>query len=427
VKGKIKILRIFTRLSIGGPAIHTILLTAALNDLRFESTLVKGTEDPEEGNMVELSRAKGVEPVFIPEMGRAISLWYDFWALVKIVKLILDEEPDIVHTHTAKAGALGRTAAILVNFQNGVLRRFLGLFWCRYHARRFKKVLLVHTFHGHILKGYFGKLTTLFFISIERLLGLVTDRIITVSDLQQKEILDFGIGNPEKVIAVPLGLELDKFLDLRPFEGKLRSELGVGRSTLLIGIVARLVPIKNHRMFLEAVRIFFQHRPAAKVLFLVIGDGLSREIYEGIARKRGIQKRVRFLGFRMDLESIYADLDVHVLTSMNEGSPVAMIESMAAGKPVIATDVGGVRDLLTLYPSWKNEIPGLRFCREGILLKPGDVKSLVRAIERLVDDPSLRQAMGAAGRCKAYPKYNAPRLIGDMRKVYEELIEARRD
>ena len=195
----------------------------------------------------------------------------------------------------------------------------------------------------------------------------------------------------------------------------------------LIGIVARLVPIKNHRMFLEAVRIFFQHRPAAKVLFLVIGDGLSREIYEGIARKRGIQKRVRFLGFRMDLESIYADLDVHVLTSMNEGSPVAMIESMAAGKPVIATDVGGVRDLLTLYPSWKNEIPGLRFCREGILLKPGDVKSLVRAIERLVDDPSLRQAMGAAGRCKAYPKYNVPRLIGDMRKVYEELIEARRD
>jgi glycosyltransferase involved in cell wall biosynthesis len=425
---KIKILRIFSRLNIGGPAIHTILLTAGLNDDRFESILVKGSEDPYEGNMLYLAKEKGVDSIIIPEMGRNVSLLDDIRAFLKIYHLVKKEKPHIIHTHTAKAGALGRWAGISYNLvticQSKIkklnpFRKPYGFPVTSYPVR------LVHTFHGHVFYGYFNPLKTYLFLLIERLLGLFTDRIITVSEKQRDEILRFKIGNEKKVISIPLGLELERFLDVERFKGLLRKELGIPLDLKLVGIVARIVPIKNHKMFIEAVSALKETSEVLKVKFLIVGDGELRRQIENYVRKKGLQEDIIFLGFRRDLEIIYADLDLVVLTSLNEGSPVALIEAMAAGRPVISTDVGGVGNLLSSKFEAQNSKSHLKYCKEGILIKSGDVDELARAMKELLENEGLREKMGLEGRKRVYPEYDISRLIEDVRKLYQEIISER--
>ncbi|KPL04772.1 MAG: hypothetical protein AMJ73_03735 [candidate division Zixibacteria bacterium SM1_73] len=385
---KIKIVRIISRLNIGGPSIHTVLLSAHLNSDRFKTTLVKGIEGNSEGDMRDLLRKKKVRPIIVTELAREISLARDCVAFVKLYKLICREKPDIVHTHTAKAGLLGRVAAKLAGVP-----------------------IIVHTFHGHLFHSYFGYLTTKLIVFIERLLAHLTSKIIIVSEKVRKDIVEkYRIATYSKVITMPLGLELTPFLDVDKQRGFLRKELGLSDKIALVGIVARLVPVKGHKYFIEAAAAVMKR--LLNVKFLVIGDGELKEKLEDYVKQLGILESVTFCGFRKDLPHIYADLDVVVLTSLNEGLPVAIIEGMAAAKPVVAFDVGGVKDLI------QDNVT-------GILVPFGDVQKLADSITSLLGDPLECERLGQNARRKAYPYLDYRRLVRDMEEFYCQLMKNR--
>ena len=377
----IKVLRVITRLNIGGPAIHAILLTSALDDgVRFTSTLVAGTTAPHEGDMLDLARARSVEPIVLPALGREINPLDDLVALARMVQLVRRLTPDVVHTHMAKAGTIGRLAA-----------RICGV------------PLVVHTYHGHVFHSYFGAAKTRVFLTIERALGLVTDRIIVVGDGQRDEIAGYGVAPPGKLESIRLGLELAPLLHGEAARGRLRQELGIDASTPLVGIVARLVPIKAHEAFFDAALRIREALP--RVEFLVVGDGERRQALETLVQRRGLSRAVRFLGWRRDMLNVYADLDVVALTSRNEGSPVALIEALAAGRPVVATAVGGVPEVVINGDT-------------GVTVPVADSRALAHAVLTLLADRPLAERLGAAGRRHVYPRYDSSRLVDDVRDLY---------
>ena len=397
---KRKILRIIARLNIGGPAIHVILLSSGLEQKGYETLLITGREGPHEGNMLDFAAAKGVTPVVIPEMGRELSSGGDLAAFLKIFRLVRDERPEIIHTHTAKAGTLGRLAAIAYN----ALQRL---------QFSKSKVIVIHTFHGHVLKGYFGKLKTRLFILIEKVLARFTDRIITLSEGLRDEFVGMGIASREKIEVIPLGLELERFVKSGARKGMFKKSLGLPEDCLVVGLVGRLVPIKGHKFFLEAARSVIASRSgksgAQPVRFVVVGDGELRTELEEYARRLGISGQVIFTGFRSDLPEIYADTDIVVLSSLNEGTPVSLIEAMTSGKPVVATRVGGVPDLVADGAA-------------GILVPAGDSGALADAVAKLVENPELRARMGEDGRNAVFPKYDIGNLVKRLDLLYGTLI-----
>ena len=384
----IKVLRVITRLNIGGPAIHAILLSSALDDgAQFRSTLVAGVTAPHEGDMLDLARARGVEPVALPALGREISPLDDLVALARLVRLVRERRPDVVHTHMAKAGTVGRVAA-----------RICGV------------PLIVHTYHGHVFHSYFGRAKTRVFLTIERALGLATDRIVVVGDGQRDEIASYGVAPLNKIESIRLGLELSPFLHAEVARGTLRRELGVEPGTQLVGIVARLVPIKAHEDFLHAAVRIRAALPAVR--FLIVGDGERRQELEVLAHRLGLGESLTFLGWRHDMAGVYADLDVVALTSLNEGSPVALIEALAAARPVVSTAVGGVPEVV---------IHG----QTGLTVRVSDAPALADAALALLRDPSLAARLGAAGRRHVYPRYDSSRLVNDVRNLYVRELAAR--
>lgn len=387
-EGKIKVIRVIARLNIGGPAIHTILLSAGLDGMRFEPLLVTGIVDPHEGDMLGLAAAKGVSPLIIPELGRELHPWRDLTTLVKLHRLFRRERPQLVHTHTAKAGAVGRLAA-----------RMAGV------------PVIVHTFHGHVFQGYFGPRKTRVFIALERFLARLSDRIVTVSDGQRRELADYGIAPLDKIAVVPLGFDLEPFLTVTQEAGdRWRREIGVPRGALLVGIIARLTPVKNHRMFLDMARRVADAIPEA--WFAVVGDGELRAELEVYTADLNLDGRVRFTGWVSDMPAVYAGLDVVALTSLNEGTPVTLIEGMAAGRPVVSAAVGGVPDIVADGES-------------GLLAPPGDAVALGQAIVTLLRDPARRRTMGLAGRESVRQRFDVRRLVGDIEQLYLELLIAK--
>jgi len=385
---KIKVLRIIARLNVGGPAIHTILLTQALNNERFESLLVTGQVDNTEKDMIYLAREKKVSPLVIPELGRQISLLKDLIAFWKVYRIIRREKPDIVHTHTAKAGALGRAAAILA----GVPVR-------------------IHTFHGHIFESYFNRFYIGLFLFIERVLAYFSKYIIVVSQAQKREIRGrYKISGSGKIKVVPLGLELEKFSSIRSRSGKLRKGLGISDDMIAIGIIGRLVSVKNHRMFLEAAKHLLSILgDRFKIKYLIVGDGEERAALKAYTKELNLSEDVFFCGWRENMADVYSDLDIVVLTSLNEGTPVALIEALAAGKPVVATDVGGVGDVVE---------DGVN----GYCVVSEDVPAFARRIADLVEDPDKRAAFGARGREMVREKFSKKRLVEDITRLYEEAL-----
>jgi glycosyltransferase involved in cell wall biosynthesis len=377
--------RIIARLNVGGPALHASLLTERMDPGRYDSLLVAGTEDPGEGNYLAL-RGKPLDRlVVLPTLGRDIRSGHDLVALAQLVRLIRRVRPHVVHTHTAKAGTLGRLAALLARVP-----------------------IVVHTYHGHVFQGYFSPRKTRLFLAVERWLARRTDQLLTVSETVREELLRFGIGTPERLTVLRLGLDLDRYLTCEARRSELRRELGVEGPAPLVGIVARLVPIKAHEVFLRAARSVSDRVPDAR--FLVVGDGERRHELEAMARDLGVGPRVWFLGWRADLDRIYADLDLAVLCSRNEGSPVSLIEAMASARPVVATRVGGVPDVVD---------DGVT----GHLVAPNDASALADAGIDLLSDPERRRAFGDAGRKRAYPAYGAERLLADVARIYGELLE----
>jgi glycosyltransferase involved in cell wall biosynthesis len=335
--------------------------------------------------MSYLAGDKNVRPIVVPELGREISFAKDITALFKLYAIMKREMPDIVHTHTAKAGTLGRIAAAL----SGV-------------------PIKVHTFHGHIFDGYFSPFKARIFLMIERFMALFTDKVIIVTESVKDEMVRrLKIAGEERCAVIPLGLELDKFLNCGAKRGIFKKRLKLDDETLLVGIIGRLVPIKNHRMFLGAAREAKRRLAGKKVKFIVAGDGELKAGLTALASEMNMADDVIFTGWVRDLTEVYADLDIVALTSLNEGTPVSLIEAMAAARPVIATDVGGVRDLV-------------KDGETGILAKSGDIDDFSGKLVILLKDGVKRKALGERASADVIKRYSKERLISDLKSLYEK-------
>lgn len=384
---KLRVLRAITRLNIGGPAIHAILLTRGLQNERFSSVLVTGLEGPHEGSMRDLATQHGVEPRVLRELGREVSPLNDLKATLAMYRMIRASRPHIVHTHMAKAGTAGRLAAFLARVP-----------------------IVVHTFHGHTFHSYWGPVKSAVFLQIERTLGKMTTCVVAITDAQKADIAEYGVAPLSKIRTIPLGLEIEPMLTAEQRRGQLRAELGIAADVPLIGIVARLVPIKAHEVFLEAAA---QVRAAVPTsTFLIIGDGERRAELEALARRLGIADATRFLGFRNDMREVYADLDVVTLCSNNEGSPVALIEALAAARPVVSTRVGGVPNVV-------------HDGQNGLLVPPRDPHAFAEGILTLLRDPRRAAQLGLTGRADVYPHHASSRLVDDIGRLYLDLARAK--
>lgn len=396
---KIKVLRIVARLNIGGPALHAVLLTKFLNTRQFNSMLLVGSLGHNEGNMAYLAQEHGVAYLLIPQLQREISVFKDIIALAKIYRHICRFRPHILHTHTAKAGALGRIAGNLFNI-----------------AHPCRKIRLVHTFHGHIFEGYFSKIRTKFFILIESLLARFTNKVIAVSEATKKELVESGVAKFANIEVIPVGLDLEKFLQV----GAKSTQ-----APLTIGIVGRLVPIKNHKLFLLSASKLLDLVKAEcvpEVRFKIIGDGELKNELMDYCRSLGIEKFVDFSGWVKDLAGIYEQLDMVVLTSLNEGTPVSLIEAMASARPIVASDVGGVRDMLGVpLEASLNGVREFEILNRGILIDSFDPLIFARAFIFLAHDPQIRAVMGSNGR-KFCVKYSKERLVNDIQGLYLRLV-----
>jgi len=406
-----KVIRIIARLNVGGPARHVIWLTSGLREAGYDTLLVAGRVPEAEEDMGYFAAEVGVVPKYIREMSREIS-WKDAVTVWKLFRLFLLERPDIVHTHTAKAGTVGRTAGFLYRWLTpGTL------------IGRPRQCKFVHTYHGHVFHSYYGPGRTRVFLAIERLLArLVTDRLIVISKQQRLEIGEkFRVGRAEQFRIVPLGLDLGIFSEHATRRAKFRQELCIPDHSILIGIVGRLTEIKNHQMFLNVVARLKKIDPACRrqgeVRFIIIGDGGLRETLELETLALGLDKDVIFVGSRKDPEYFYPALDVVALTSRNEGTPLTLIEAMANARPVVATSVGGVVDLLGDVV----EDGPYKVCRRGISVPAGDEAAFVAALSRIIRDRSLRQELGERGLEFVEVNYSKERLFEDIKDLYGEL------
>jgi glycosyltransferase involved in cell wall biosynthesis len=393
---RIRIARVIARLNIGGPAIQAIELSSRLAARGFETLLIYGSLGPGEGDMRYLldNRDEPPRAVHVPELKRAIAPYDDLRAFRQVYRLLRRFEPSLVHTHTAKAGAIGRLAAAACNRSIGRARR----------AR------IVHTYHGHVLDEYFGPAKTRMFIAAERGLAALTDRIVAISPRIQRELLhDYRIGRSEQYRTVPLGFDLDVFAAIDDDRRRqARRTLGLALGIPVVTTAGRLTAIKHHQLFLETAQRVLRVCPAAT--FLIAGDGELRAGLEAEAASLGIASQVRFLGWQRDLPTLYAATDIFLLTSRNEGTPVALIESLAAGCAGVSTDVGGVRDVIPT-----DEV--------GLAAPSGDAAALADLVIALIADPARRMAVGEAGRRRALERYRIQQLVADIDAMYRDLLE----
>ncbi len=394
---KIKILRMIARLNIGGPSIHAVLLTEGLDKSRFQTLFICGNLDHSEGDMSYYALQKNIHPIFISQLRRKISFLNDPIAFIKIYKIIQREAPDIIHTHTAKAGTLGRLGGICYNL-----------------LHRRKKIKLVHTFHGHIFSGYFNKFSTRLFILIERFLARFTCKIISLSTSLKNDLVSRGICAAAKIEVLTLGLELDRFLNI---------PLRINKDVFHIGIIGRLVPVKNHRLFLEAAAEVIRSNPRINLRFKIIGDGESRGGLKEYADKLGLSSQIDFLGWQTALTEVYSELDIVALTSLNEGTPVSLIEAMASARSVIATAVGGVRDLLG-KECMCGIIPdgNFRILERGIIVRPQDPVSFAKGLILLLSHAELREDLARRARDFVQERFTKDRLVRDIENLYQSIL-----
>ncbi len=391
-----RVLCILNRLIIGGPAIIAALQTRYMAP-EYETLLVVGGKDDHEQDATHLTEALGITPYVIPDMKRAIAPGADRAAYKKMKALIQDFKPDIVHTHAAKSGAIGRLAA----------------FAC-------KVPVVVHTFHGHVFHSYFGKAKTQAFISIERYLAKKSSGIIAISDLQKGELADdYRICPAEKIKVIPIGFDLDKFgQETDRKRAAFRARYDIAKDEIAIGIVGRIVPVKNHALFVAAAAKALQGS-ARKLRFIVVGDGDMRTAMESAFLADGVdyaywpaeQRHAQAIctSWQTEMDEVFAGLDIVALTSHNEGTPVSLIEAQAAARPVVSTAVGGVADVVEDGEA-------------GFVTPAGDAAAFAEALLKLTEDAALRERFGAAGRSFVQERFSYQRLIRDMDAYYKELL-----
>jgi glycosyltransferase involved in cell wall biosynthesis len=386
-----KILRVIARLNMGGPALHVAYLTAGLRDRGYDTTLVAGTLARGEDSMAFVAQGLDVPVVSLPELGREISPIRDLVATFRLAALIRRERPHILHTHTAKAGTVGRVAALV--------------------AGRARPPIVIHTFHGHVLYGYFGPLRSRFFRLLERWLARHTTVLVAVSPQVRDDLVALGVAPREKFAVVRLGIELEERVGgAADARDETRRYLGIPPGTFAVGWVGRMTAVKRTDDVLEGFRRL-RARGVDATLCLV-GDGPDRPQLEERAHELGVMRETLFLGYQEDVAPLYAAFDALVLPSGNEGTPVSVIEALAAGTPVVATRVGGVPDVV---------VDG----EDGFLVEPGDADALAERLERLARDPELRKRLGTAGRDRVLPRYAVDRLVDDVDRLYRSLLESK--
>lgn len=388
----VPVVRIITRLNIGGPSIQAATLSERLDAYGFHTHLVHGSLGPGEGDMRYLLPAAG-DVHYLPRLQRRLAPLSDAMAVRDIYRVLRRVRPRIVHTHMAKAGAAGRAAAVLYN--RTVARKE----WAR----------IVHTYHGHVLEGYFGRVQSSAFVGVERALAAITDRLIAISPRIQSELVhEYRIGREAQYAVVPLGFDLSAFAGIdKAARARARVELAIAPAAPTITTAGRLTAIKQHELLLAAARLVADTR--ADLIVLIAGDGERRHELEALTRQLRLEGHVKFLGWRRDLDTLYAATDVFALTSRNEGTPVALIEAMASGVPGVSTDVGGVADVIASHAM-------------GVRVRDGDAPALAAALSALLDDPATRGAMGERARAHVLEHYSLDRLVTDIAALYRQLV-----
>jgi glycosyltransferase involved in cell wall biosynthesis len=388
----VRVLRVIARMNMGGPAYHVALLSERLADRGYTTLLACGTVGAGERELTTAVARLSAPPRRIAGLTPSLAPVADVRALWQLVRLIRRWKPDIVHTHTAKAGFLGRMAARL--------------------ARR-RRPVIVHTYHGHVLEGYFGPALSRAYATLEKLCARFSDRLVGVSQATVDDLVRLGIAPAERFVVIPLGLELDDFLAIpRPRRGPVpfRDEAGAGPDDVLALFVGRFAAIKRLDVLLEAVGC--ARRQGAPLRLALVGDGEQRPELEALARAEGIAEHVHFAGYREDLVPLITAADVAVLASDNEGTPVSLIQAAAGGLPLVSTAVGGVAEVV----------------REGtgLLTPAGDAEALGGALAALAGDAARRGSLGAAAREQVAARYADSRLAADVDALYGELLTAAR-
>jgi glycosyltransferase involved in cell wall biosynthesis len=395
-----RVLRIFNRLVVGGPVLNVTYLTKYMAP-DFETLLVVGEKEGHEKSAEHLAKQLGIKFITIKGMGRSVNPASDYFAYRELKKLIKNFKPDIVHTHAAKPGAVGRLAAASE-----------------------KVPVVVHTFHGHVFHSYFNLAKTKFFINTERYLGKKSDAIIAISEQQRKELVqDFKIAPPEKFKVIPLGFDLDHFrTDQDEKRKKFRKEFNLADDEIAIGIIGRLVPVKNHYLFMKAIKHVFDNTDK-KVKAFIIGDGETRLDLENIAQEINISFSTEnspehthplvFTSWRSDVDVINAGLDIVCLTSFNEGTPVSLIEAQAANKPIVSTRVGGIADIVVEGDT-------------ALLADVNEADKFSDYLLQLVSNDELRKKMGENSHEHVVSRFSYQRLVADMSQLYYELLERKK-
>lgn len=391
-KKRIKVLRIINRFNIGGPTYNATFLTRFLSD-DFETLLVGGLPEESEADSLHILEEYGVKPVLIPEMQRNPNFFSDRKALKKIKEIIREYQPDIVHTHAAKAGALGRKAA----------------YDC-------KVPVILHTFHGHVFHSYFSKYKTEIYRQIEKRLASRSTGIIAISDIQKHELANvFRIAPANKIEVVPLGFDLNPFQENLSEKRKLtRETYSLKKDEIAIAIVGRLAPIKNHDLFLEIAKLT-QQKTKEKLVFFIVGDGELREDIENkiAALKSEMEIDIRITSWIKDIKTFNAGMDVICLTSNNEGTPVSLIEAQACNIPIVTTNVGGVMDIV-------NE------GETGYVVPKGDAILFAEKLLLLTEDEKNRSRMSQNGWSFVKNKFHYTRLVNDIENYYRKLLSQKK-
>ncbi len=392
-----KVLRIINRFNLGGPTYNVAYLTKYMSS-DYETLLVGGAKDDSEESSDFILKNLALKPLIIEEMLREINIINDYIAYKKLKKIIQEFKPDIVHTHASKAGVLGRLAAASCGVP-----------------------VIIHTFHGHVFHSYFGKLKTEFYKKIERFLARKSTAIIALSERQKDELVNLHrICNVKKVHVIPLGFDLSKFQEnIETKRDTFRKKYNIDDDEIVISIIGRLVPVKNHALFLEALKKVSE-QTTKKIRGFIIGDGEFRQEIEMRAKELEIpfidgtktneKTLLTFTSWIKEIDIALAGSDIIALTSFNEGTPVSLIEAQAANKPIISTKVGGIENVVLVHQT-------------ALLSENNQVEQFAENLLKLIEDDALRLSMSQKGWHHVKEKFHYTRLVSDMEKLYSKLLQ----
>lgn len=385
---KIRVLHLITRIIVGGAQENTMLTADLLDKTRYEVEVWSGSQAGSEGTLLEEFKRRNIKLEFIPEIIREINPIKDLWALYKLVRKLKEKNFDIIHTHSSKAGILGRIAGWLTGTP-----------------------IIIHTVHGWSFHERLNPKVRSFYIFFEKMMDKITDKFITVTDLDIKKGIEAGISNSQKYKTIHSSIELHKFRDVEIDISEYRSQLGVNNDDIIVGTVARLSPQKAPIDFVEMAKIVHDANPNVK--FIYVGDGPLRSDVEQKIQEYGLEDTIFLLGLRRDVPEILHCIDIFVLTSHWEGLPRVFSQSMAAAKPIVATNVDGAPEAI------KHEF-------NGFLVKAGDIKDLAYYIGLLINDRKLRENMGINGLKSVDPAFCSKAMVRQIEEVYEAFLRKRK-